>query len=84
MNTFNNMNNEKKYVLSMITKTWSRDSHGLYDYESIQTKNSTAVILENATICRKKMDIKSVNIDLIADEEYLMDIKHEKGKVKQY
>jgi hypothetical protein len=76
------MNTEKKYVLSLTTKTWSRDSHGLYDYESNQTKNASAIIVENATISRRKMEIRSISSqDDLKEEEYLMDIKHDKGKL---
>jgi len=60
-------------------KTWSRDSHGLFDFESTQTKQTNAIVIENGIIVRKKLDIKSVNsYDEIKDEEYLMDIKYEK------
>ena len=64
----------EKFVLSLCTKTWVRDSHGLYDYESNQTRNLNAVLAESILIARKKHDIKTlVNInDLIKDEEELL------------
>ena len=40
------MNYEKHFVLSLFTRTWVRDSHGLYDYESTQTKNLNAVLAD--------------------------------------
>ncbi len=64
----------EKFVLSLCTKTWVRDSHGLYDYESNQTRNLNAVLAESILIARKKHDIKTlVNInDLKKDEEELL------------
>ena len=60
--------------MSLCTKTWVRDSHGLYDYESSQTRNLNAVLAESIYIARKKHDIKTlVNInDLKKDEEELL------------
>jgi len=64
----------EKFVLSLCTKTWVRDSHGLYDYESNQTKNLNAVLAESIYIARKKHDIKTLNSpnDLKPDEEELL------------
>ena len=68
-----NVQNEN-FVLSLCTKTWVRDSHGLYDYESNQTKNLNAVLAESIYIARKKHDIKTLsNInDLVPEEEELL------------
>ena len=64
----------EKFVLSLCTKTWVRDSHGLYDYESTQTKNLNSVLAESIYIARKKHDIKTLNslLDLKQDEEDLL------------
>ena len=64
----------EKFVLSLCTKTWVRDSHGLYDYESNQTKNLNAVLAEGIYIARKKHDIKTLNSknDLKPDEEEIL------------
>ena len=64
----------EKFVLSLSTKTWVRDSHGLYDYESNQTKNLNAVLAESILIARKKHDIKTLNSlnDLRPPEEELL------------
>lgn len=73
--------NEKQFVLCLNTKTWSRDSHGLYDYESTHTKTTNAIVADNAIIVRRKLDIRSVNsMEDIKEEEYLMNIIHDKGK----
>ena len=60
----------QNFVLSLSTKTWTRDSHGLYDYESTQTKNLNAVLSESIYISRKKHDIKAIdNINNLKSEE---------------
>ena len=64
----------EKFVLSLSTKTWVRDSHGLFDYESTQTRNLNAVLAESIYIARKKHDIKTINNinELKPDEEELL------------
>ena len=73
------MNSEKNFVLSLFTKTWIRDSHGLYDYESTQTKNLNAVLADSVVIIRKRHDIKTIpNMADIEDEEMLINVKYER------
>ena len=69
----------EKFVLSLCTKTWIRDSHGLFDYESNQTKNLNAVLAESIYIARKKHEIKTLaqENDLKEDEELLFNVRHE-------
>ena len=69
----------ERFVLSLSTKTWVRDSHGLFDYESNQTKNLNAVLAESIYIARKKHEIKTLGrmSDLKDDEELLFNVKHE-------
>jgi hypothetical protein len=73
-----NIQNEK-FVLSLCTKTWIRDSHGLFDYESNQTKNLNAVLAESIYIARRKHEIKTLNQmgDLKDEEELLFNVRHE-------
>ena len=63
-----------KFVLSLCTKTWVRDSHGLFDYESNQTRNLNAVLAESIFIARRKHDIKTISSlnELKQDEEELL------------
>jgi len=71
---------EKEIILNVSTKTWTRDSHGLFDYESIQVKPHEGNILDCALVVRKKMDIKLVKtVSEIKDEEFLFEIKSEKS-----
>ena len=75
------MENNKDNILNLCTKTWTRDSHGLYDYESLQVKPHEGNIFDNAFLVRKKMDIKLVkSFSEIKEEEFLFEIKSEKCK----
>ena len=72
------MSLEKNFVLNLITKTWIRDSHGLFDYESNQTKNLNAILADSVIIVRKRHDIRTItNISELEDEEMLIDVKYE-------
>lgn len=76
------MNSEKQFVLSLSTKTWCRDSHGLYDYESSQTKNTNALIADSVYISRKKLDIKTFAcMEDLKDEEFLLHVIQEESKL---
>lgn len=69
-----------EFILNVCTKTWTRDSHGLFDYESIQVKPHEGNILDSALVVRKKMDIKLVKTaNEIKDEELLFEIKATKS-----
>lgn len=73
------MNSDKNFVLSLFTRTWIRDSHGLYDYESTQTKNLNAVLADSVVIIRKRHDIKTIpSLQDLNDEEMLINVKYEK------
>ena len=69
----------EKYVLSLCTKTWVRDSHGLFDYESNQTKHLNAILAESIFIARKKHEIMTVNNpkQLNDEEELLFNVRHD-------
>lgn len=69
----------RNFVLSLMTKTWVRDSHGLYDYESNQTKNLNAVLAESVFISRRRHDIKTLanEGDLQNDEELLFFVRND-------
>jgi len=66
--------NENSHILRIYTRTWPRDSHGLYDYESTQTRNTKILIANVAKIVRVKNDIKQVssNYVLQTDEKELL------------
>ena len=73
---------EKQFVLNMTTKTWSRDSHGLFDYEANQVKINNLIITENGIITRKKVDVKFIpSFDELHDSEFLVEVKYDKGKI---
>lgn len=68
---------EKEFAINILTKTWTRDSHGLYDYESQQVKPHEGTLVNNAILIRKKMDIKLIKSlpEKKEDEEFLCLIK---------
>jgi len=71
----------KEFILNVCTRTWTRDSHGLFDYESVQVKPHEGNILDMALVVRKKMDIKLVkSVNEIKDEELLFEIKNPYSK----
>ena len=45
------------YSVQIRTKTWIRDSHGLFDYENNQVKTTTIVMNSNGNLIRKKNDV---------------------------
>ena len=73
------INPTENFVLSICTKTWIRDSHGLFDYESEQTRPLNAVIVESLYMARKKNDIITLqdSKDLKPEEELLFKIMHQ-------
>ena len=71
------MSGEKNFVLNLITRTWIRDSHGLYDYESTQTKNLNAVLADSVIIVRRRNEIKTIaNLSELTDEEMLINVQY--------
>lgn len=69
-------NNEQGHILILYTRTWPRDSHGLFDYESTQTKNIKILIANSVKLIRNRNDIKQVynNYQLQQDETDLVTI----------
>ena len=69
-------NPTENFFLSLCTKTWSRDSHGLFDYESEQTRHLNAIIAENIYIGRKKHEIITLkdSTNLLPEEEVLFKV----------
>jgi hypothetical protein len=52
--------NENQIYLKFQAKTWGRDSHGLFDYESTQIRQNLLIIPQNCKIIRKKNDVKQM------------------------
>ena len=70
------MLNEKiKSLVHLTTRTWLKDSNGLFDYESKQTKNLKAFIGESISITRNGCDLNSAKIfQTNKNEETILDI----------
>ncbi len=71
-----NMNENQSY-LKIVSKTWGRDSHGLFDYESSQIKINNLVISKNCQLIRKRNDVKEVpeNSQLEIEEKLLANVR---------
>jgi hypothetical protein len=76
-----NMNENQSY-LKVLSKTWGRDSHGLFDYESNQIKINNLIISKNCQLIRKRNDVKEVfeNTQLDLEEKLLANVKVENSK----
>ena len=63
--------------LSIKSKTWTRDSHGLFDYESNVVKENILLIQKDAILYRKKHELKEMkeNETLTENEQKICDIK---------
>lgn len=57
--------------LSIKSKTWTRDSHGLFDYECTTVKENILIVQKATSLIRKKHDVKEkeqININDPIDE----------------
>jgi hypothetical protein len=71
--------NENLSYLKLVSKTWGRDSHGLFDYESSQIKINNVIVSKNCQLIRKRNDVKEVpeNTQLDIEEKLLANVKVE-------
>jgi hypothetical protein len=72
---------EKRNFLRLVTKTWARDSHGLYDYETTSMKVQNIDLSSNCIILRRKNDIKCHSLTHIKspDETELFQVSFTNG-----
>ena len=69
--------------LKLNIKTWSRDSHGLFDYEASTTKTNQLILQNNCKLIRKKNDVRFIqeNYDVEFEERELAKIFFEENKI---
>jgi hypothetical protein len=69
-------------MLKVMTKTWSRDSHGLFDYEATNTKNFILFVSGRTKLVRKKNDVRqcSESAELELEDRELCKVRFEDGK----
>ena len=85
MNNYNNYSSisnkdSSKPIIVIHSKTWSKETHGLFDYESVAVKRSLALIQGNSTIIRKKNDVKEEDIcNLDVNDSLLFNIRELNG-----
>lgn len=73
---------QEQYYLKIIAKTWSRDSHGLFDYEANNTKNILLTAYSNAKLIRKRNDVRlhNENTEIDLEERELLKIRLAESK----
>jgi hypothetical protein len=69
LNFISSLSSESKSSLILHCKTWSRDSHGLFDYECNLTRNSSFNIRKDHKIIRRKNDLRLEDPLYKEDEE---------------
>ena len=71
--------------LKLLIKTWSRDSHGLFDYETSSTKTNQLLISSSCKLIRKKNDVKFVqeNHEIEFEERELAKIFFEENQIRK-
>lgn len=74
-------NNEMQEFLSIKSKTWTRDSHGLFDYESNVVRENILLIQKETILYRKKHELKEVKErEVLTDEQKICDVKFNNSK----
>lgn len=78
--------NAQTMSLKIQTKTWARDSHGLFDYEAQNIKSTVLITNEIGKLIRKKHDVKQVanEYDITLEDRELANIHIENGKLCFY
>ena len=72
----------KRELLHLSSKTWLKDSNGLFDYESKQTKNLKAFIGQSICITRKGNELNGSKKFISSDnEEMLFKITKSKNSI---
>lgn len=74
---------EGQPMLKIVSKTWARDSHGLFDYEATQVRlNNIIVNGRDTRLIRKRNDVKQCNVDadLELDERELCQVLFDMSK----
>ena len=74
--------------MNIYSRTWNRDSHGLYDYENNSVKEWEYIIDKSGIVTRKKSELKFVDqsnfeINSMENEEQVL-IKIVKNESKRY
>ena len=65
----NNISSTDTRCLQISVRTWSRDSHGLYDYECSSTKNNNFKIKKEHQIIRKKNEVNLIYESTYQEEQ---------------
>lgn len=73
-----------KHFLHLKCKTWTRDSHGLFDYESKTIKENELIIEGNSQLIRRKhhiIDRNQLSVESMdTDEQVVCQVSNESSK----
>ena len=59
-------------TLKLTTKTWDKDTNGLFDYSTKTIKKSNEAIQNSTSLIRNNLEIKSASNELIKENEELL------------
>jgi len=68
-----------KAVLSVKTLTWLRDSHGLFDYENLQSAKNSVNISSECCLIRCGNEIRTLTFPALGEYESIGKIKINEG-----
>jgi hypothetical protein len=73
---------QNQAYLKILSKTWGRDSHGLFDYESNQIKTNVLLPNSNCKVVRKRNDVRQLqeNVELDMEERELAKVHTDQSK----
>lgn len=60
----------RRYCLKIVTITWNRDSHGLFDFETRQLAREHFQIVKNCSFIRKEKNCSSIDPAIDIQSKY--------------
>ncbi len=67
--------NKTKPILIINSKTWNKETHGLFDYETAIIKRSVILVQNSTNIIRRKNDVREENIKFEINDLFLFKIE---------
>lgn len=54
----------QRYALNLVTMTWYRDSHGLFDFEMRHLQREHFIVTQDKNFIRKGSNCEPINFDI--------------------